>query len=130
MHRAREKKIVRFQSNGWGKSADKDAIVRQIFIRILEILYCAKIGGLRVAGIAEVEKDGETGFWSPKTVKELISLRFGAFGRKTLLAPHLSICKFDDVKNESNGHFMRTYRDCWNNCILSSELERKKMIVI
>lgn len=63
MHRGRKKKIVRFQSNGWGKSADKGAIVRQIFIRILKILYCAKIGGLRVAGIAEVEKDGKTGFW-------------------------------------------------------------------
>lgn len=50
------------QSDGWGKSADKGAIVRQIFIRSLEILHCAKIEGLRVAGIAEVEKDGETGF--------------------------------------------------------------------
>lgn len=52
-----------FQSDGWGKSADNGAIVCQIFIRILENLHCAKIGGLRVAGIAEVERDGETGFW-------------------------------------------------------------------
>lgn len=52
-----------FQSDGWGKNADNGAIVRQIFIRILEILHCAKIGGLRVAGIAEVERDSETGFW-------------------------------------------------------------------
>lgn len=52
-----------FQSDGWGKRADNGAIVRQIFIRILKILHCAKIGGLRVAGIAGVERDGKTGFW-------------------------------------------------------------------
>jgi hypothetical protein len=60
--RCRGKKNCAFQSDGWGKSADKDAIVCQIFIRILKTLHCAKIGGLRVAGITEVEQDSETGF--------------------------------------------------------------------
>lgn len=85
-----------FQSDEWGKSADKDAIVRQIFIRILKTLHCAKIGGLRVTGITEVEQDSEMDSLDSKTIKELISF-YGLVFTKTLFASHLPICKFSDV---------------------------------
>lgn len=80
------------QSDGWGKGADKGAIVRQIFIRSLEILHCAKIEGLRVAGIAEVEKR-RNGFLGPKTKRVGLSTVWCSFEGKALLTPHLSICK-------------------------------------
>lgn len=54
MHRVRivegkeeEKKVPGSIEHGWDKSGNKSLIVRRIFIRTLEMIYCAKIGDLR-----------------------------------------------------------------------------------
>lgn len=44
----KKKKLPGSIEHGWDKSGNKSLIVRRIFIRTLEMIYCAKIGRVYV----------------------------------------------------------------------------------